>query len=661
MTTTLTYTPAGQTASVSYSGASAHSVSYSYDAEGTMTQVTDATGTSTFTHNPFGELTSATNGARQVTGYGYDADGNTTSITYPLPATATWATSPTVTYSYDHADHLTGITDFNGKQLTISRTADGLPGSAILGATGDTITTGYDNTDSPTTIALKNSTSTLQSFGYSYSPAGTILSETDTPTSPRTPAAYSYDAQGRVTSMTPGSGAALNYGFDASSNLTTLPAGASASYDHASELTSSVSGGTATGYTYDASGQRLTATQGSTKIASASWNGAGQLTSYSNPAANMSAAAYDATGHRASTTITPAGGSATTQGYVWHGDDLLMDSTNAYIYTGQTAPAEQVNLATGAITYLNTDSLGSVRATVSSSGALTGTTSYDAWGNAQSTGGLTAATPFGYAGGYTDPTGLIYLINRYYDPATGQFTSVDPQVDQTLQPYAYTGGNPVSQTDPLGLAWGDTVPCGFCQMASEARFENLMLGLLFPLAVVAGAHLFNHLVTGMYPPSTHVPRYPDIYWLSAQSNWGWINEVKVDNQWLLGHSQRNNTEVTGDRNLLRDQVGIAINSTKYWKKGQDLPVYLAIWWFAPRTGQREPFVDPHLQVALLESGINFVIFFKYPPAPRTPPRNSRSERNEERKEIESGNGIKALYGVAGMVGTERFLPQCGCG
>ena|SRR5579862_5453798 len=75
-------------------------------------------------------------------------------------------------------------------------------------------------------------------------------------------------------------------------------------------------------------------------------------------------------------------------------------------------PIEQVDLTTGTATYLLGDRLGSVRATVDSSGALTGTTAYDAWGNPQTPGGLTATTPFGYAGGYTDPTGLLYLIHR---------------------------------------------------------------------------------------------------------------------------------------------------------------------------------------------------------------------------------------------------------
>jgi RHS repeat-associated protein len=92
---------------------------------------------------------------------------------------------------------------------------------------------------------------------------------------------------------------------------------------------------------------------------------------------------------------------------------------------------------------------------VSPSGALAGSTNYDAWGTPETAGGLIATTPFGYAGGYTDPDGLIYLLNRYYNPATGQFISVDPAITQTLQPYAYANGNPVSLSDPTGLGWWD--------------------------------------------------------------------------------------------------------------------------------------------------------------------------------------------------------------
>jgi RHS repeat-associated protein len=91
---------------------------------------------------------------------------------------------------------------------------------------------------------------------------------------------------------------------------------------------------------------------------------------------------------------------------------------------------------------------------VDTSGAVDGSTAYDAWGNPwNSAGGLTSLTPFGFAGGYTDASGLVYLLHRYYDPSTGQFLSVDPLVDVTGQPYAYAGGDPVNRSDPRGTDW----------------------------------------------------------------------------------------------------------------------------------------------------------------------------------------------------------------
>ena len=454
VTTTYTYTPTGQTATISYSGSAAHSVTYTYDADGERTATTDATGASSYQWDVYGDLSSFTDGSNQTVTYGYDADGNATGITYPLPSTATWAQSDTVSYGYDNADKLTSVTDFNGNKTSISNNADGLMASEALGSTGDSISTSYDSADHPWTITLSNSSSTLQSFSYSDAPSGNILSESDIPESDQSPTVYTYDSRGRVATVTPGTQAGHNYAFDASGNLAGLPTGASATYDDASELTSSTMSGATTNYTYNADGEELGSAQGSTAVSSASWNGAGNLVTYADAAADMTAATYDSAGYRASSLITPMSGSPITESYVWNGNDLLMDSYNAYIYSGAADPDEQVNLSTGAVTYLVADSLGSVRGTVSSSGTLTGTTSYDAWGNPQTAGGLTSTTPFGFAGGYTDPDGLIYLINRYYNPAIGQFISVDPDVSQTQQPYEYSAGDPVDSSDPDG-----TRPC----------------------------------------------------------------------------------------------------------------------------------------------------------------------------------------------------------
>jgi RHS repeat-associated protein len=433
-------------------------VSYSYDADGNKVAMTDATGSSSYTYDPFGELTSAENGADQTVGYSCNADGEVTGITYPLPAGAAWATTDTVGYEYDNADRLTSMTDFNDKTVSISNTADGLPYSETLGTSGDSIATTYDATDSPSAIDLKSGSTTLLGFSYSDGPSGAILAETDTPSSSQAPAGYSYDSAGRVTSMTPGSGSTLNYGFDASGNLTTLPIGATGTYDDAGELTSSVLSGTTTGYTYNADGEQISATQDSTTIDSGTWNSAGELTSCSDPTADMSLATYDGDGLRVSELSTPSGGSPVTQKFVWDTDssvpNLLMDSTNAYVFAGSGTPAEEVNLSTGAIIYLVADSLGSVRGAVASSGSLSGSVDYYAWGNPETAGGLSSYTPFGFAGAYTDSTGTIYLIGRYYDPQTGQFLSVDPEVEQTEQAFIYVGDDPLNAIDPSGLGCG---------------------------------------------------------------------------------------------------------------------------------------------------------------------------------------------------------------
>jgi trimeric autotransporter adhesin len=459
-TVTNSYTPRDQVSQTTYSD-STHAETYVYDANGELALMSDASGTSSYAYDPFGELVTATNGAGETVNYGYNADGNETSITYPLGSDATWATSDTVTFGYDAASNLTSVTDFNGNTIGITNNADGLPRQVTLGGSGDTIETSYDASDSPSLIDLDEGSTTLLGFSYSDGPSGAIASETDTPTSSATPADYSYDANSRLTQMTPGSNSALSYGYDASGNLTTLPTGATGTYDDASELTSSTFSGTTTDYAYNADGQRTGATQGSTSLMSATWNGAGDLTSYDNAAADMSSATYDGGGLRSSDTVTPSGGSQTTQNFVWDTmpsvPQLLMDGTNAYIYADGNVPIEQVNLSSGAVSYLVADALGSVRGVVNSSGSLNASTSYDAWGNPETSGGLSSYTPFGFAGGYTDPAGLIYLVNRYYDPQTGQFISVDPAVSLTHVPYSYANGDPTNAKDPTGLTCEDGV------------------------------------------------------------------------------------------------------------------------------------------------------------------------------------------------------------
>jgi uncharacterized protein RhaS with RHS repeats len=80
----------------------------------------------------------------------------------------------------------------------------------------------------------------------------------------------------------------------------------------------------------------------------------------------------------------------------------------------------------GVLLWYHHDQLGSTRTLTTYAGTVAGTATYDPYGQTTATTGTT--TPLRYAGAYTEPgTGLIYQINRYYDPATG---SICPWIRQ---------------------------------------------------------------------------------------------------------------------------------------------------------------------------------------------------------------------------------------
>jgi hypothetical protein len=43
------------------------------------------------------------------------------------------------------------------------------------------------------------------------------------------------------------------------------------------------------------------------------------------------------------------------------------------------------------------------------------------------------------------------VVNRYYDPTTDQFLSIDPDMATTDQPYVFTNDDPLNAEDPMGL------------------------------------------------------------------------------------------------------------------------------------------------------------------------------------------------------------------
>ncbi|WP_103532757.1 RHS repeat-associated core domain-containing protein [Streptomyces sp. SM11] len=73
----------------------------------------------------------------------------------------------------------------------------------------------------------------------------------------------------------------------------------------------------------------------------------------------------------------------------------------------------------------------------------------------------------GFVGGTTDPTGMVHLGAREYDPTLGRFISVDPLLitEDPAQhnPYTYGNNNPITYSDPTGEALaecGTLITCG---------------------------------------------------------------------------------------------------------------------------------------------------------------------------------------------------------
>jgi len=109
----------------------------------------------------------------------------------------------------------------------------------------------------------------------------------------------------------------------------------------------------------------------------------------------------------------------------------------------------------GIFHYYGYDGRGSVRWLTDSSGSITDTYDFDAFGNLIAS---TGSTPNNYmfAGEQFDPAlGIYYNRARYYDQRQGRFWTADtweglPNEPESLHRYLYASANPVNRIDPSG-------------------------------------------------------------------------------------------------------------------------------------------------------------------------------------------------------------------
>jgi RHS repeat-associated protein len=482
LTTTSGYDAAGRLTTVDYP-AGTPDVSYGYDRTGRRTSMTDGTGTTTYTYNDRGQLSGTLHSDGTGVGYGYDAAGRQTTISYPG--------AQTLTRTYDDADNLHTVTDWADRTTTYTWDNDDALQSIAL-PNGVTTSHGHDQSGLTTGIttglaAPGGSTTPVVHLGYQYDQAGLLRTATDA-TDPATPIiqTYSWDDRGRLDSLTGGT-APGDYAFDAADHITTHP-GANFTVDDAGQLTNSntpAQGGnpaTTSTHTYDTHGNRTTAhtttTGGTTATSLYAYDAADRLTNYTSPTGATTGYGYDGDGLR-STNVT----GETTSRYTWDTSGnlplLLADADNWYLYGHNGHPYAQIHRTTGNITYLHADATGSTRATTNTSGTRTATWDYTPYGTISThTGDDT--TPFLYAGEYRDSTsGLYYLRARYYDPTTATFLTRDPLEATTGLAYGYTNGNPLQYGDPTGecsaLNWARSFTIDVGSAVSHCSMEDSTL------------------------------------------------------------------------------------------------------------------------------------------------------------------------------------------
>ena len=218
------------------------STTYDYNTLGTLTRVTDLNGQPwTFAYTTMGRLTQATDPLNHVWDYTLDARGFIDQITYPdgKTETRTYDANGNLTrrqysdgldlhFTYDAIGRLTGSEGITLTYNALGQITNTRGGDADFGAT-------YDAAGRLKTVTYAD----VFTVTYSWDTRGNLTQVSDDLTS--TTIAYAYDADGRLTHITRTNGINTALTWDAAARLTRLQEGSLAdmqyTYNGAGEIT----------------------------------------------------------------------------------------------------------------------------------------------------------------------------------------------------------------------------------------------------------------------------------------------------------------------------------------------------------------------------------------------------------------------------------------
>ena len=437
-------TPTGQTTKTNYKK------------NGRAASVTEPSGDSaTFTYNATtGRLSSvvyAGTGGATVNYTGYDANGNLLSVNE--------GGNGTITRTYDGLNRVTSYTE-SGKTIVYRYYASGklakviYPGGTETGVGHVEYTYNADGRLYQVIDRL-SSTASPRTTSYLWYSDGRLQSISRPNGTTRT---ITYDAVGRPEGITESAGLVWTIGYYASDDIRTLdmtpaiPANqlsavpnASMTFGSANQL-ATFNGQT---ITHDLDGNMVSGPLPTTgAMGNYTYDSRNRLTG-----AGGFAYRYNAEGNRVGLTSANETTTLTVdpQGALPKVLERVKNGVRTRYVYGAGLQYE-VNDA-GAATYYHYDQTGNTAALTNQAGAIIERVVYSPYGTIRYRQS-NFDTPFLYGGFFgvmTDANGLINMRARYYNPLTMRFLNSDPAMDG-LNWYAYAGGNPISNSDPSGLA-----------------------------------------------------------------------------------------------------------------------------------------------------------------------------------------------------------------
>ena len=416
-------------------------VSFIYTSNGLRQTMLDVSGTTTYGYDTRNRLTSKQTPFGTLS-YTYDAAGNL------LTLKSSNSGGASDTYTYDQLNRLSTVTDPSGGTTYAYDAVGNLQNFVYPNAV--THAYSYDTLNRLTQMGASANGAAISNYAYTLGLAGNRLAVAEL--SGRN-VAYGYDSLYRLTSEMvsadpDNNNGAASYTYDSVGNRKTL------------NTTIPPAGGNI--YTYDAD-DRLGSDQYDPDGNTINSFGTANTYDFENHLVTHGGVTivYDGDGNRVSETV----GGVTTNylvdtknptGYPQVVDELQSGSvTRTYSYGLERISEKQSISGTSTVSFYGYDGHGNVRQLTNSTGAVTDTYDYDAFGNLINSTGSTQNN-YLFAGEEYDPAlSLYYNRARYLNTTTGRFWSMDsyegnPRDPLSLHKYLYTADNPVNHFDRSG-------------------------------------------------------------------------------------------------------------------------------------------------------------------------------------------------------------------